>query len=153
MLLLPCWARRAWLLFWFCPGQSQWDGETGLKTEAEVFLTLISHVAEAAYSVQAFDWSGSGCRGKEGLSTRQIPSLPSGHALYQWFWLALLREKLQSMAELSFICTGILKLSFYWELQGVIYKWLSPAPPLHTKSSLTSSSSHDPPLPLMNNVP
>ena len=38
--------------------------------EAEVVLIcVLNQAAEAAYSEQAFDWSGSGCRGKEGPNT------------------------------------------------------------------------------------
>ena len=47
-----------------------------MKTEVEVVLTVISHVAEAAYSVQAFDWSGRKGRPKERDTVRLVNALP-----------------------------------------------------------------------------
>ena len=46
-----------------------------LEEEVEVVLTVLNQAAEAAYSVQAFDWLGGRCRGKEEPSNRKIPSL------------------------------------------------------------------------------
>ena len=43
--------------------------------EVEVVLMVLNHAAEAAYSVQAFDWSGGCCRGKERDSTQHFLSL------------------------------------------------------------------------------
>jgi len=46
-----------------------------LKKEEEVVLTVLNQAAKAAYSVQTFDSSCGKCRGKEGDSTQDIPSL------------------------------------------------------------------------------
>ena len=43
--------------------------------EVEVALMVLNQAAEAAYSVQAFDWSGGRCRGKERDRTQHVLSL------------------------------------------------------------------------------
>ena len=58
------------------PSQTSFDFGPGtavawrnwLEEKEEVVLTVLSQAAEAAYSVQAFDWSGSRCRGKKYLT-------------------------------------------------------------------------------------
>ena len=47
-----------------------------LEEEVEVVLTVLNQAAEAAYSVQAFDWSGGKGRPEEGNRTRHFLSLP-----------------------------------------------------------------------------
>ena len=55
-------SRLAWFLFLFNPWQSQSGGSNSLKPSS-------CHWVKVAYSVQDSDWSGNGCRGKEGDST------------------------------------------------------------------------------------
>ena len=46
-----------------------------LEEEVEVVLTVLNQAAEAAYSVQAFDWSCGKGRPKEGDTVRLVNAL------------------------------------------------------------------------------
>ena len=48
-----------------------------LEEEVEVVLTVLNQAAEAAYSVQAFDWSGGKGRPRERDTVRLVNALPS----------------------------------------------------------------------------
>ena len=48
-----------------------------MKKEVEVVLTVLNQAAEAAYSVQAIDWSGSKGRGRERDTVRLVNALVS----------------------------------------------------------------------------
>ena len=47
-----------------------------LEEEVEVVLTVLNQAAEAAYSVQAFDWSCGKGRPEEGDTANLIITLP-----------------------------------------------------------------------------
>ena len=57
-----------------------------LEEEVEVVLTVLNQAAEAAYSVQAFDWSGGKGRPRERDTAQLVIALFKSQQGHKIFW-------------------------------------------------------------------